>query len=76
LGCPFFIFQEGHDRHAEAVFREFARLTKGAFARFDANAPKELAELLRAVAAYASGGRDALRLQKSKSATTLLEQMK
>lgn len=76
LGCPIFIFQEGHDRHVETVFREFARLTKGAYARFDASAPKELAELLRAVAAYASGGHEALSLQKGSSAKRLLEQLR
>lgn len=76
LGCPIFIFQEGHDSQVETAFREFARLTKGAYARFDASAPKELAELLRAVAAYASGGHEALSLQKSVSAKRLLEQLR
>jgi hypothetical protein len=75
LGCPLFIFQEGNDRNVEAAFREFARLTKGAYARFDANAPQELAALLRAVAAYASGGRDLLKLQQTPSATLLLRQL-
>jgi hypothetical protein len=36
-------------------------LTGGAYARFDAAAPSELAGLLRAAAAYASGGAGALR---------------
>lgn len=76
LGCKLFVFQEGRDPIVEAAFREFARLTKGAYARFDANAPAELAALLRAVAAYAAGGRDALRLQKSAPATALLEQLR
>lgn len=75
LGCKMFIFQEGRDPRVEAAFREFARLTKGAYARFDANAPAELAALLRAVAAYASGGRTALKLQNSARATALLEQL-
>lgn len=76
LGCPIFIFQEGHNPKVEVAFKEFARLTKGAYARFDASAPKELAELLRAVAAYASGGHDALKLQKSAPAKHLLEQLR
>ena len=76
LGCPMFIFQEGRDPMAEAAFREFARLTKGAFARFDASAPRELAELLRAVAAYATGGRDAMQLQQSGASKLLLKQLK
>lgn len=75
LGCPMFVFQEGQDSRVEAAFREFARLTKGAYARFDASAPRELAELLKAVAAYASGGRELLRLQKSATAKALLEQL-
>jgi hypothetical protein len=75
LGCPLFIFQEGNDKNVEVAFREFARLTKGAYARFDANAPQELAALLRAVAAYASGGRDLLKLQQTPSATLLLRQL-
>jgi hypothetical protein len=76
LGCPIFIFQEGHDPLAERAFREFARVSKGAYARFDANAPKQLAALLRAVAAYAAGGRRALQLQKTPSANLLLEQLR
>ena len=65
LGCPMFVFHEGRDPVAERAFREFARVSKGAYARFDANAPKELAALLRAVAAYAAGGRPALQLQQT-----------
>ncbi len=60
LGLRGFIFQEGHDPEAERVFRDIARLTGGAYARFDHAAPGTLAELLRAAAAYAAGGRDAL----------------
>ena len=75
LGCPMFIFQEGRDARVEAAFREFARLTKGAYARFDASAPAELAALLRAVAAYATGGKALLKLQNTPRATALLEQL-
>jgi hypothetical protein len=75
LGCPIFIFQEGRDAAVERAFREFARVSKGASARFDANAPRELAALLRAVAAYATGGKPALKLQQSRSAQLLLEQL-
>jgi hypothetical protein len=75
LGCPIFIFHEGHDAAAGAAFREFARVSKGAYARFDANAPKELAALLRAVAAFAAGGKTALKLQQSNSAKLLLQQL-
>ncbi len=60
LGLPVFMFQEGYDPVAENAYREIARLSRGAYCRFDAGAAHELAELLRAVAAYASGGRKAL----------------
>lgn len=76
LGCPVFVFQEGSDSRVEAAFREFARLTKGAYARFDASAPQQLAALLKAVAAYASGGRDLLKLQGTGEAQALLAQIK
>jgi hypothetical protein len=75
LNCPVFFFQEGRDARVESAFREFARLTKGAYARFDASAPQELAALLKAVAAYASGGRDYLKLQNSGQARALLAQI-
>ena len=75
LGLPLFIFQEGRDPQVEAAFRDFARLSKGAYARFDASAPDELAALLKAVAAYASGGRDLLKLQASAPAKALLAQL-
>jgi hypothetical protein len=60
LGVPAFVFQEGHDPVAERAFREIARLSRGAYCRFDISAAHELAELLRAVAAYAAGGLKAL----------------
>jgi hypothetical protein len=56
LGVKGFLFQEGRDPTAERAFREIARLTGGAYERFDASAPETLAGLLRAAAAYASGG--------------------
>ena len=78
LGIPAFVFQEGHDPIAEQAFREIARLTGGAWCRFDPGAATQLRELLRAAAAYAAGGREALlRLSKSASgAAKLLGQMK
>lgn len=79
LGVPMFLFQEGHDPVAERAFREMARLTNGAFCRFDAGAAQQLADLLKAVAVYASGGREALvALEKrgGASARLLLEQLK
>jgi hypothetical protein len=59
-GVPAFMFQEGDDPVAEQAFREIARLTRGAYCRFDVGAARELGELLRAVAVYAAGGLKAL----------------
>ena len=59
-GIPVFMFQEGHDPIAERAFREIARLTRGAWCRFDSASAKQLRELLSAVAVYAAGGRTAL----------------
>ena len=50
----------GRDPVAEQAFREIARLTRGAYCRFDPGAAHQLAELLRAAAAYAAGGMRAL----------------
>jgi hypothetical protein len=78
LKVPVFLFQEGHDEAAEQAFREIARLTGGAWCRFDPGAAAQLRELLRAAAAYAAGGREALqRLSTRESvAAKLLGQMK
>jgi hypothetical protein len=72
------MFQEGHDDVAEHAFREIARLTGGAWCRFDPGAAAQLRDLLRAAAAYAAGGRQALlRLSRTGSgAAQLLGQMK
>jgi hypothetical protein len=78
LKVPVFMFQEGHDGVAERAFREIARLTGGAWCRFDPGAAAQLRELLRAAAAYAAGGREALRLmsKSASGAAKLLGQMK
>ncbi|MEZ5819970.1 MAG: VWA domain-containing protein [Bradyrhizobium sp.] len=76
LNVPAFMFQEGHDPEAERAFREIARLTGGAWCRFDPGAAAQLRELLRAAAAYAAGGREALRLSGTGGAAALLSQMK
>ena len=79
LGVPVFMFQEGHDAVAENAYREVARLSHGAYCRFDTGAAHELRELLRAVAAYASGGKKALAELSARSAggaSALLAQLK
>jgi hypothetical protein len=73
-----FMFQEGYDPVCEQAFREVARLTGGAFCRFKPGAADELAELLRAAAAYAAGGMKALadlKARQSNGALKLLEQL-
>ena len=78
LGTKAFMFQEGHASRPEVVFREIARLTGGAYGRFDASAPAHLAALLSAAAAYAAGGRAALEkqaLEGAIAARTLLAQI-
>ncbi len=78
LGVPVFLFQEGYEPKAETAFREIARLTKGAWCRFDAGSAAQLRELLSAVAVYASGGRKALAdLSRARggNARLLLEQL-
>lgn len=76
LGVPAFIFQEGGDREVEQVFREIARLTHGAYCRFDPGAARQLAELLRAVAVFAAGGIAALADQRNAGAIKLLGQLR
>ena len=78
LKVPVFMFQEGHEPLAEQAFREIARLSGGAWCRFDPGAAAQLRELLRAAAAYAAGGREALKRLSSREsgAAKLLAQIK
>ena len=78
-GVRVFVFQEGGDPIAEQAFREIARLSGGAYCRFDVGAAHQLAELLRAVAAYAAGGVKALADLSARGGAAslkLLEQLK
>jgi hypothetical protein len=86
LGAPVFVFQEGAGLTAypgqhgdfqsvESVLRELARMTGGAYGKFDAGAAKQLGEMLRAVAAFAVGGIRALANQRTDSARFLLTQL-
>src|SRR5256885_9780092 len=78
LKVPVFMFQEGHDAAVEDAFREIARLTGGARGPVETGAAAPLRALLRAAAAYAAGGREALlRLSKTGTgAAKLLGQMR
>ena len=77
-GVKAFMFQEGDDPAARRAFREIARVTDGAYSAFDAGAAARLEALLRAAAAYASGGRAALEAQAigDDHARALLAQMR
>lgn len=78
LRVPVFMFQEGRDPATESAFREIARLSGGAFARFDPGAASQLRDLLRAAAAYAAGGKAALvdLSRKTRDVAGLLGQMR
>jgi hypothetical protein len=75
-GVPAFMFQEGHDPAVKRVFEEIAQLTRGAYCRFDPGAARQLAELLKAVAVYATGGLTALAGRKDAGAVRLLSQLR
>ncbi|OSQ37167.1 hypothetical protein [Thalassospira mesophila] len=71
-GTRVFVFQDGHDRSAEKVFRGMARLGNGAFARFDGTAASVLGDLLGAVASFIIGGFEALTdYNKTKSSSDI-----
>jgi hypothetical protein len=76
LKVPAFMFQEGHNREVEQTFRNIAELTHGAYCRFDPGAARQLAELLRAVAAFAVGGLTALANRSDAGAVKLLSQLR
>ena len=76
LKLPLFLFQEGRDPAVERTFRSMAKLSGGAYARFDSSSASALAALLGAVARYAAGGRVALEKDAGASARLLLNQLK
>ena len=75
-GVPVFAFQEGRDPVAETAFREIARLSKGAWFRFDRNSAATLAKLLSAVAVFASGGLKALEARGRPEDRLMIESMR
>ena len=60
LGTPVFIFHEGRDITASRAFRQMAKVSNGAYSRFDNSSVAQLKALLSAVAVYAAGGHQAL----------------
>jgi hypothetical protein len=75
-GVPVFVFQEGANTTAEAAFREIARLSKGAWFRFDRSAAAKLAKLLSSVAVFAAGGLRALEARNLPEDRLLIEHMR
>jgi len=65
-GVKGFIFQEGDDPDAMAVFRQMASLTRGTLESFNQSSPDRLRALLGAAAAYASGGSTGLQRYANK----------
>jgi hypothetical protein len=59
-GVPIFLFHEGGDAVAAGAFRQMAKLSRGAYLRFDLASADRLKDLLGAVAVYAAGGYRAL----------------
>jgi hypothetical protein len=76
LDCRVFMFQEGDDPHIAEIYAEIAKLTGGAHCKFDTAAAQRLADLLKAVAAFATGGIRALADQNTAAAQLLLTQIK
>ena len=75
LGVPVFLFQEGRDRDAEGAFKEIARLTRGAWFRFDRDAASTLARLLASVAVLATGGLKALEARNRPEDRLMIEHL-
>lgn len=59
-GVPTFLFHEGNNPIAGRAFQQMARLSRGAYLRFDAGSADRLKDLLGAIAVYAAGGYRAL----------------
>ena len=75
-GTRVFMFHEGGDAAAGAVFREIARLTRGVYLPFDAASARELGALLAAIGAFAAGGRPALEAAGTAAARRLLSDLR
>ena len=75
LGVPVFVFQEGSEPGAQRGFKEIARLSKGAWFRFDRAAAAMLAKLLSSVAVFAAGGRAALEARDRPEDRLMLEHL-
>ena len=72
---PLFLFQEGNDATARAVFQRMAQISGGATVPFDASSADRLRHLLGAVARFARGGLKALRDSGTAGDRLLLEEL-
>ena len=72
---PLFIFQEGCDEHARAIFKKMAIVSGGATIPLDIDSAKRLRELLKAVSRFARGGIKALQESRTPEDKLLLEQL-
>ena len=59
-GVPIFLFHEGDNPLAARAFQQMAKLSRGAYLRFDLASADRLKDLLGAIAVYAAGGYRAL----------------
>lgn len=73
LKTPIFIFHEGRDITASRAFKQMAKLSNGAYCRFDNSSAQQLKTLLGAVAVYAAGGNQALLQYASKHGEAVLQ---
>lgn len=73
LGVPVFLFHEGGDAVAANAFKQIARLSGGAYCRFDSSSAGQLRDLLRAVAVFAAGGQRALADFSKRTGGTVLQ---
>jgi hypothetical protein len=75
-GTRAFMFLEGDEPRARRLFADMAMLSGGAFSSFGPGAADKLRELLRAVAAVAAGGIEALEARQDSASVLLLTQMR
>jgi hypothetical protein len=76
LKVPAFMFQEGDAPEVEQAFRGIARLSGGAYSRFDRGAARQLSELLKAVSLFALGGLAALEGRNDAGSVRLIAQLR
>jgi hypothetical protein len=74
-GTKLFMFQEGYNPVTEHAFRFLAEVSGGAYFQFGPRTEKRLAEMLKAVSHFATGGKEGLEAKGGEAATLMLEQI-